>query len=101
MISNINIGILEKCRNKRQRSFLFDDLSELRHYQKEYGGNLNIVSEYKRIEETKTTEETNLLDVGIVDDEEDNEDTYHYSVNNTSELTGKELYVLNINNTAT
>ena len=34
MISNINIGILEKCRNKRQRSCLFDDLSELQHYQK-------------------------------------------------------------------
>ena len=34
MISNINIGILEKGRNNRQRSFLFDDLSELQHYQK-------------------------------------------------------------------
>ena len=99
MISNINIGILEKkCRNKRQRSFLFDDLSELQHYQKEYGGNLNIVSEYEILGETKPKKEASLLDDGIVEDDECNEDTNNLSVHCTSKLTGKELYVLNIHN---
>jgi hypothetical protein len=48
LIGNINFGLLEKSQNKRQRSFVFDDLSELKHYQSEYGGRINIISKILR-----------------------------------------------------
>jgi hypothetical protein len=98
LISNINIGLLEKANNKRQKSFLFKDLSDLKHHQNKYGGNLNIVSEYQNQEET-TVKTTSLLDVGInMDDDDDNDE---FAVNNISTPTLKELYVLNINKSAT
>ena len=99
LISNINIGLLEKANNKRQKSFLFKDLSDLKHHQNKYGGNLNIVSEYQD-QEVTTIKETSPLDVGINmdDDDDDNDD---FAVNNISTPTGKELYVLNINKSAT
>ena len=78
---------------------MFKDLSDLKHHQNKYGGNLNIVCEYQNQEET-TVKETSLLDVGINmdDDDDDNDD---FAVNNISTPTGKELYVLNINKSAT
>ena len=49
LIANINFGLLEKSQNKQQKTFLFDDLSELKHYQSQYGGNLNIISKTEQI----------------------------------------------------
>ena len=47
LIANINIGLLEKSCNRKQRSYLFEDLTELRHYQAEYGGQINLINKYE------------------------------------------------------
>ena len=62
LFGNINFGLLEKSQNKSQRSFVFDDLSELKHYQSEYGGRINIISKF--LEEYTSEESDNGLDSG-------------------------------------
>ena len=65
LIANINYRLLEKSKSKQQKAFIFDDLSELKHYQSLYGGNLNIINK----SEVKIEESINKLDVDIVDDD--------------------------------
>jgi hypothetical protein len=43
IISNVNIGLLEKGVNKAEKSTLFDTLEEARHYQTQYGGHISIL----------------------------------------------------------
>ena len=44
MISNVNIGLLEKGTNKSQKSLVFDTLSEALYHQNLYGGRINKIS---------------------------------------------------------
>ena len=86
MIANINFGLLEKSQNKQQKTFLFDDLSELKHYQSQYGGNLNIISKIEQIHE----QSNNPLDKDI-------EDADRLTATNTV----KQYYALNIYGSST
>ena len=44
LISNVNIGLLEKGTNKSQKSLVFDTLSEALYHQSLYGGRINKIS---------------------------------------------------------
>ena len=44
LISNVNIGLLEKGTNKSQKSLVFDTLSEALYHQNLYGGRINKIS---------------------------------------------------------
>jgi len=68
LIANINFGLLEKSQNKQQRTFYFDDLSELKHYQSQYGGRLNIISRFEDVLETQA-DSNNSLDKYVEDDD--------------------------------
>ena len=45
LIANINFGLLEKSRNKAQRSRMFETLDEAMYYQKLYGGRVYAIDE--------------------------------------------------------
>ena len=45
IIANINFGLLEKSRNKAQRSRMFETLDEAMYYQKLYGGRVYAIDE--------------------------------------------------------
>ena len=47
-IANINFGLLEKSRNKGQKSKMFDTLTEVCHYQSIYGGRVYAINGTKR-----------------------------------------------------
>jgi hypothetical protein len=53
-------------------------LSELKHYQSQYGGRLNIISRFEDVLETQT-DSNNSLDKDVEDDECDNN---YYMQNN-------------------
>ena len=76
IISNVNYGLLEKGRNKVQKSFIFESLEELQHYKAKYGGNISILQKHK-------IDLTNLDD-----DDTDNEDNYD---NNDDRDDGKNI----------
>jgi hypothetical protein len=42
-VANVNIGLLEKCFNKKSRGYLFQDLGEFQHYQAKMGGNIHVL----------------------------------------------------------
>ena len=63
LIANISFGLLEKSQNNQQKTFLFGDLSELKHYQSQYGGNLNIISKT----EQRHTQSNSPIDIDIED----------------------------------
>ena len=63
LIANVNFGLLEKSQNRQQKTFLFDDLSELKHDQSQYGGHLNIISKIEQIH----TQPNDPLDKDIED----------------------------------
>jgi len=86
LIANINFGLLEKSQNKQQKTFVFDDLSELNHYQSQSGGSLNIISKLEQIHE----QSNNPLDKDI-------EDADLLTTTNTA----KEYYALNISGSST
>ena len=57
-IANINFGLLEKSSNKGQNSKMFDTLTEVCHYQKQYGGRVYAISGVKKdYEYTPLTDE--------------------------------------------
>ena len=91
---------MEKSQNKRQRSFVFDDLSELKHYQSGYGGRINIIS--KILEEYTSEELYNGLDSGLdngLDSGLDITDTRtRVNINYTKQ--DSDYYALNISNSA-
>jgi len=62
LIANVNIGLLEKSCNRKQRSYLFEDFAELRHYQAEYGGQINLIYKY----EEKSNHQTLILMMMII-----------------------------------
>ena len=79
LVANVNIGLLEKSNNNSEKAFLFNNLSEARHYEKQYGGNINFIRQFKEVI-TKTT--TNLdtgLDAGVAMDEDNSKLTVTYS----------------------
>lgn len=45
MIANVNFGLMEKCRNKSQQSFVFKNIHEAQYYQGKYGGKLNVIKQ--------------------------------------------------------
>ena len=72
LIANVNIGLLEKSKNKKSHSKIFDTLAEAKYYQDIYGG--NIVHLLDDIFEEEN--QTNPLDVGVcMSDDEDEETT--------------------------
>ena len=71
LIANVNIGLLEKSVNHTEKAYLFDNLSEARHFEKEYGGNINFIRQFKEV----ITEEVSDLDV-VVDVDENDEFVY-------------------------
>jgi hypothetical protein len=62
LIANINIGLLEKSNNVAQRSFIFEDLTELKYYHERYGGDVNIIEQY--VEEDEQIADDLGLDYG-------------------------------------
>ena len=68
LIANVNFGLLEKSVNHAEKAHLFDNLSEARHYEKEYGGNINFIRQFKEV----ITEGVSDLDV-VVDVDENGE----------------------------
>ena len=46
LIANVNIGLLEKGKNKAQRSLVFDTLSEALYHQTIHGGKINKISKW-------------------------------------------------------
>ena len=71
IIANVNFGLLGKSVNHTEKAYLFDNLSEARHYEKEYGGNVNFIRQFKEV----ITEEVSDLDV-VVDVDENDEFVY-------------------------
>ena len=68
-IANINFGLLEKSRNKGQKSRMFDTLAEVCHYQAVYGGRVyaidGIIKDYSY---TPLTEEREKVKVWNFED---------------------------------
>jgi hypothetical protein len=93
LIANVNIGLLEKSYDKKQKSYIFEDLSELKHYQAKFGGNINVLTQYetKEIHETATH---NPLDAGVDDD------MPVHSVKYDHTKIEKEYYVLSVSDQA-
>ena len=61
---NLCFGLLlDKSQTKQQKTFLFDDLSDLKHYQSQYGGHLNIISKIEQIH----TQSNDPLDIDVED----------------------------------
>ena len=75
LIANVNFGLLEKSVNHAEKAHLFDNFSEARHYEKEYGGNINFIRQFKEV----ITEEVSDLDV-VVDVDENGEFIYKKDV---------------------
>ena len=67
LVANVNIGLFGKSINNSGKAFLFENLSDARHYEQEYGGNINFMRQFKQV----ITEELSNLDVDVVVDEED------------------------------
>jgi hypothetical protein len=100
LIANINYGLLEKSKNKQQKAFIFNDLSELKHYQSLYGGNLNIISKSEITIDENIEKYISNLDKDVIDDEGAlpighnvkeiiNHDVEHYILNISGESTLK------------
>jgi hypothetical protein len=49
LIANVNFGLLEKSTNKSQYSKIYNTLEEAIYYQKQYGGNIRILSKFKEV----------------------------------------------------
>ena len=81
LIANVNIGLLEKCFNRKSRGYLFEDLAECQYYQAKMGGAIHMLSMIEDIEE--------LIDLGL-DDGLDSRPIASFQVKEC----GKPLYVL-------
>jgi hypothetical protein len=58
--ANVNIGLLEKCFNKKSRGYLFQDRSECQHYQAKMGGTIQVIH--------KIEDALEIVDLGLDDD---------------------------------
>ena len=47
LVANVNIGLLEKCSNKKSNGFLFQDYEECKFYQAQYGGTIHSIQKLK------------------------------------------------------
>ena len=63
LIANVNIGLLEKCSNKKTVGYLFQDFDECKFYQAQYGG---VIHSIQKIEDVSEVLERSLL--GLDDD---------------------------------
>jgi hypothetical protein len=64
LIANVNIGMLEKCSNKKSVGYLFHNLDECKYYQAQYGGAIHSIQKIEDVSEV--LERSNLgLDDGI------------------------------------
>ena len=52
LVANVNIGLLEKCFNKKSRGYLFQDVGECQHYQAKMGGTIHILHKIEDALET-------------------------------------------------
>ena len=59
LIANVNIGLLEKCFNRKSRGYLFEDLAECQYYQAKMGGAIHLLTMIEDVEE--------LIDLGLDD----------------------------------
>ena len=60
LVANVNIGLLEKCFNKKSRGYLFQDLGECQHYQAKMGGSIHVLHKIEDVIEA--------VDFGLDDD---------------------------------
>ena len=94
LISNVNIGLLEKGTNKSQKSLVFDTLSEALYHQNLYGGRINKISgfyddkvwtemtdEYIKELEQERGEEM-VLEFEPDDDSKNGKNVFRYTYNN-------------------
>ena len=58
LIANVNIGLLEKCFNKKSTGFLFHDYDECKFYQAQCGG---VIHSVQRIEDVSEVFERSPL----------------------------------------
>ena len=82
LIANVNIGLLEKCFNRKTRGHLFQDLAECQYYQAKMGGAIHMLNMIETVEETN--------DLGL-DDGLDSQPITSYSLRNSDK---PPLYVL-------
>ena len=83
LIANVNIGLLEKCFNRKSRGYLFQDLAECQYYQTKMGGDIHALHALEDIEE--------LMDLGLDDGlDEDSQPLTSYKVSKAK----KTLFVL-------
>ena len=53
-IANVNYGMLEKSKNTAIKSFIFETLDEVKTFQEQYGGTVNIIKKYTYAHECDT-----------------------------------------------
>jgi hypothetical protein len=106
IVYNITIGLLEKSRNKKQKTLIFDTLEECELYQANNGGRINIIKQY---EETTTYYKNTYvsdLDCGIDGDPvcsknlEDSDEIEHIGAKIDRVNTGKTYYALTVSDEA-
>jgi hypothetical protein len=51
LIANVNIGLLEKCSNKKTIGYLFQDFDECKFYQSQYGGVIHAIQKIEDVSE--------------------------------------------------
>jgi hypothetical protein len=51
LIANVNIGLLEKCSNKKSIGYLFQDFDECKFYQSQYGGVIHAIQKIEDVSE--------------------------------------------------
>ena len=51
LVANVNIGLLEKCSNKKSTGYLFQDYDECKFYQAQYGGVIHSIQKIEDVSE--------------------------------------------------
>ena len=62
LIANVNIGLLEKCYNKKSVGYLYKDYDECKHYQAQFGGSIHNIQQIADISTVAATSTLGLDD---------------------------------------
>ena len=49
LVASVNIGLLEKCSNKKSVGYLFQDYDECKFHQAQYGGSIHSIQKTGRL----------------------------------------------------
>ena len=64
LVANVNIGLLEKCFNRKSSGYIFEDYAECKFYQAEYGGTIHSIQQIENL--SQVLEKSDLgLDDGL------------------------------------